>query len=1533
MDAFDPRRCLDEATLAAFVDGGLDAPDREAAEAHLAGCDACREAATALSAVVFDGADAPVAPIGLADRVLAALPLADARPGGRRSEGIMARVLRWSPMAAAVTMAVAGAAWMLGDDGPAPAGGKGADALPLARAAGPDEARPPSRPPNLGDANRDLAHLSTDKPVYRPGERVFGRAAVLNGFDRRPRTAPATALFEVRSGRGEVVARVASPVETGVAAFGWEVPAGAAGGRYTLVASFPDAGLATSSLEFDVRDFRAPRLSTDLQFARKAYGAGDTVTASLRVTRAEGGLPVGAKTTAVATVDGVEVHRQEVVIDALGTCAVSFALPKELRTGDATLAMTVADGGVVETAAKSIPVVVNRVVLAMYPEGGDLVAGVPCRVYVEARTPKQRPADVAGRVLDDRDRFVASLSTVHEGRGRFAFVPEEGRAYRLVLDQPAGITAPFALPPVAATGLALTARADACGPDEPVRVALASRTGEVATVALYARERELALARVHVPAGRPVEVVLPPVAAAYGVLRVTAYDAMGTPRAERLVLRRAPEGLKVTLTPQAPDTVPGGKVKVDVVATDALGRPVEAVLGVAATDDSVLSSVDPRERAARLPVQAMLGAEVAELFDPAAYLGPDADAARNVDLLLATQGWRRFAYRDVVAFVNAHGDRAERACAVGLGGLGSGLDPNRVVIEFAEDLDDQLGVDGKPGDAVRLRGAARDVRELAKLEERRKDGEAGVPVQPPVGGRGVPPGVREPNDPVPPPPAPFEAVPAADPAVPAEPAPVLVPPPAGGLPAAEAPQGPAVGFIDRLDEAKLKNPDGLLRQRLARGRPVANSAPAWVRVYAHAAPQGRPANARTDFTETVYWNAALRTDADGRATVEFDASDAVTTLRLRADAFALDRSLDGALASTDATVEVRRPFYVEAKLPLEVTAGDRIDLPVALVNGRRAASTASLRLETGPGLAVVGDANRTTTLAALGSSRVVLPLEVGRAAANVTVRLSAVADVATDDVARPVRVVPAGFPVERAFGGVLERIVEHRITVPSDVVEGSLVTEAAVYPTPLASLTAALEALLREPCGCFEQTSSSNYPNVMALQYLKSHAGVAPELVARAQALLARGYQKLTSFECREKGYEWFGGDPGHEALTAYGLLEFADMAQVMAVDPEMLARTRAWLRSRRDGKGGFQRNGRALDTFGAAPEDVTNAYIVWALVESGERDLAAEVAAVKALAGRTDDPYVLALVAATLRRLEDADALPILARLRKRQAADGRLAGAATSITRSGGESLDLETTSLAVLAWLRVPEFTQEVERGMAWIATRCKAGRFGSTQATVLALKAIVAYDAAHAATRAAGTVVATVDGVEAARVPFAAAQEGAIVLPDLGARLTPGEHVVVLTMEGGSDLPYAFTVRWSSRTPDTSAKAKVALDVRLAKDAATEGDPVDVAVTVRNVTAEGLPMVTAIVGLPGGLEVRPDALKDLVKAGTVAAVETRGREVILYWRAVAPSATTAFTLPCVAAIPGRYTGPSSRAYLYYTDEDKVWVPGVAMTITAR
>jgi len=69
-----------------------------------------------------------------------------------------------------------------------------------------------------------------------------------------------------------------------------------------------------------------------------------------------------------------------------------------------------------------------------------------------------------------------------------------------------------------------------------------------------------------------------------------------------------------------------------------------------------------------------------------------------------------------------------------------------------------------------------------------------------------------------------------------------------------------------------------------------------------------------------------------------------------------------------------------------------------------------------------------------------------------------------------------------------------------------------------------------------------------------------------------------------------------------------------------------------------------------------------------------------------------------------------------------GVVVGAATSITGSGGESLEVETTSLAILAWLSSPKHTGNVETAIRWLGGRCKGGRFGATQSTILALKAI-------------------------------------------------------------------------------------------------------------------------------------------------------------------------------------------------------------------
>jgi hypothetical protein len=40
-----------------------------------------------------------------------------------------------------------------------------------------------------------------------------------------------------------------------------------------------------------------------------------------------------------------------------------------------------------------------------------------------------------------------------------------------------------------------------------------------------------------------------------------------------------------------------------------------------------------------------------------------------------------------------------------------------------------------------------------------------------------------------------------------------------------------------------------------------------------------------------------------------------------------------------------------------------------------------------------------------------------------------------------------------------------------------------------------------------------------------------------------------------------------------------------------------------------------------------------------------------------------------------------------------------------------------------------------------------------------------------------------------------------------------------------------------------------------------------------------------------------------------------------------------LSLIAAVPGTYTGPASRTYLYYTDEHKQWVDGMQVEIAPK
>ncbi len=704
-----------------------------------------------------------------------------------------------------------------------------------------------------------------------------------------------------------------------------------------------------------------------------------------------------------------------------------------------------------------------------------------------------------------------------------------------------------------------------------------------------------------------------------------------------------------------------------------------------------------------------------------------------------------------------------------------------------------------------------------------------------------------------------------------------------------------------------------------------------VRVYAHQLRADRKVGDRVDFTETLYWNAGVKTDEDGKTSVEFALNDSVTSFHASIDAFAEN----GALGQASVIIESVQPFYLEPKLPLEVSTGDQVRIPVSLVNATdRSLMDGDFTLESensGPG------ENTSTVFSLDAQERLRRLLRVGPFKQPGKAELVLNADIAgySDRVTRSIVVKPLGFPVESGFGGLIQEgeTVTHEIAIPPSLIGDSLTTRVVIYPTPLASMNQALERLIREPYGCFEQTSSSTYPLVMAQQYFMSHQGVDPSLIQRSSDMLEKGYQRLIGYECKGGGFEWFGNDPGHDALTAYGLMEFTDMAQVRHVDPVMLQRTREWLLNQRDGKGGFERKTNTLHTWLADP-DVAFTYNTWGLLKASvDADLSTEVAWVRNAAETTNNTYVMALAANVFSLAGDSDGEEhMLDKLAGLQADDGSLEGATVSVVGSGGDALKIETTALAATAWLRNSAYAPNVENAINYLSEVCKGGRFGSTQSTILALQAIVAYDLAYAKPKASGTLQLVVDGRPVGKtVAFTKDTQGAIELPSFSELLTEGKHKIQVVMTGGSEMPYSITADYNTGTPNSSDECKLHLEVALANRKVEEGASTEVNVSLFNTTTQKIPTPAAIIGIPGGLEVRHDHLKELVTAGRIAAYEVRGREVILYWLALEAEQRVDVPVSLIAAIPGTYTGPASRAYLYYTDEHKIWCDGLTAKIS--
>lgn len=1317
----------------------------------------------------------------------------------------------------------------------------------------------------LGSGTRYASYLSTDRGVYKPGDTLFIRALILEADTNSGINRNIESTIQVIGPRGDIYTEEYIYSNSGTFSNQWTIPSDLPGGEYTIKMNFSaySGGFPPAERKIRILSYNIPRIKSDITFIKKGYFPGENVKASVQFERAEGGYPVGANVEIIARVDEKEIYRGSTSVNSKGTSTADFPLPDDIENGEGTLVFIIHDGGVTETASKTIPILMNNITIDFYPEGGDLIRNVENKVYFEVSFPNGKPADINARIIEGKNNDLGNVESVHEGRGFFSLTPNSKDHYYLSITDAKGKEKRYELPK-ARKGFTFTSLKNSFDAGKPLEFSVNGTEDASLVLKVYRHEKEIGSQKVKIKEGKQkdVKVFLP--AGAQGVLRVTLWDD-DKPAAERLIFRKADNYINIELSVDNQNPSPGDTVSVTVKTTDKQGNPVAAKVGIKITDDAAQSIIEKRELPPELLSMIFLENEVSALFDANQYLLDSLQSDKNLNLLLATQGWRRFAFYNWNDFFTEYGDKARRIAAYNEAPIPVEDNWNRVFL-FGE-------AEAMPMQMERAAMAPMDQKNVKDKEHMVIDDRvvAGAPAD------------------------------------------------------AEQKQIAMVNEKIDLDQDKLldiRADDELrLKDEIYRSNFII------VREYAHKKRNNWEPNQRIDFTETLYWNAEIQTDKNnGTAVITFDLNDSITSFKIYADAI----GSTGSLGEANKTINSVKPFYLEPKMPLTITIGDVVELPAALINNSPDKLSGTIKIFINEKLYK----EKSLTLKAGERTRTVFKLkDFGTIGLNT---LSIKADFGTysDLVIRKFTIIPAGFPIEVQNGGLIGpgQDVSFDVTIPQAMEKDSLRTSILVYPSPAANLTQALEALIRQPYGCFEQTSSTSYPLVMAQQYFMSHPDTDPALIKQSQKNLDAAYTKLTGFESPEEGYEWFGGDPGHEALTAYGLMQFIEMQQFMNVDQAMIERTKKWLMDRRNGKGGYNRNARALDSFGGAPEDTTDMYITWALLNAGVLDLEEEIKYLEEIAFATDDSYIQALAANALLILEkDKKAETLMNHLANKQEKDGSVTGAASSITRSYGGSLTMETTALSLLAWLNSDKHAGNVEKAMKYITDSCQGGMFYSTQGTILALKAIVLYDQKRSKPLHDGTIEIYLNnkntGIE---VSFTKEDKGTIELPDLSSIMKPGKNTITLKMKNGAVMPYSTEYKYYASTPASSSETRMKIDTQLTSSRINEGEATEMKVTISNVTKDQLPTPVAIIGIPGGLEVRFDQLKELQNSGIIDFFEINGQEVILYWRAIQPGQKVTLNISCIGSLPGSYTAPASRVYEYYTAEYKHWTAGESVLI---
>lgn len=305
----------------------------------------------------------------------------------------------------------------------------------------------------------------------------------------------------------------------------------------------------------------------------------------------------------------------------------------------------------------------------------------------------------------------------------------------------------------------------------------------------------------------------------------------------------------------------------------------------------------------------------------------------------------------------------------------------------------------------------------------------------------------------------------------------------------------------------------------------------FMRDYSGGADKYRPDRIRKNFKDTAYWNPFIITGADGKAEVEFEMPDNLTTWVGTVRAVDTYTHVGSVVNFTLCT----KDLLVRLETPRFLTQRDEIKIGGIVHNYTEIPQNVRVWLEA-EGVDLKDTQEFNAEINPGDAKDFYWSIEADKPGEAVFTLLCMGTD-AEDAMELTLPVLPFGVEEVEIKSGLMgkdENSVSLSFNLPEKVTPETVQLEALLSPSIASSLVDNLHYLVSYPYGCVEQTMSSFGPAISADRILKKLGIQDKVLEEEVPTAIQRGLNRLYDMQHYDGGWGWWKNDSTHPYMTAY---------------------------------------------------------------------------------------------------------------------------------------------------------------------------------------------------------------------------------------------------------------------------------------------------------------------------------------------------------------------------------------------------------------